>query len=206
MRSTGTCLEKLSKMWFESKWCACLLETAVCYKACRNDEGACWNDRCNYLSLVQFIVLCNALQKFVDEQMTLILESRQKIEKKTTIKKIDIMLRTALDGFLWEEKKEMNVKMSSLSFLQSLNKSHLSLCQLLPLVSISVCLFVCLFVFPYRFIERFGGVEKMMTSCAKEGGLRGFSPKSREEIKELDCLDPVFTKMMGQREKGCLLI
>lgn len=55
---------------------------------------------------MQFIVLCNALQKFVDEQMTLILESRQKIEKKTTIKKIDIMLRTALDGFLWEEKKD----------------------------------------------------------------------------------------------------
>lgn len=84
-------------------------------------------------------MLCSALQKFVDEQTIVILESTQKIEKKTTIKKIDIMLRTALDGFLCEE-KEMNVKMSSLSFLQSLNKSHLSLCQLLPLISISVCL------------------------------------------------------------------
>ena len=41
----------------------------------------------------------------MDEQPIVILESRQKIEKKTTIQKTDIMLRTALDGFLCEEKK-----------------------------------------------------------------------------------------------------
>lgn len=51
-------------------------------------------------------MLCSALQKFVDEQTIVILESRKKIEKKTTIKKIDVVLRTALDGFLCEEKKK----------------------------------------------------------------------------------------------------
>lgn len=50
-------------------------------------------------------MFCSALQKFVDEQTIVILESRKKIEKKTTIQKIDIVLRTALDGFLCEEEK-----------------------------------------------------------------------------------------------------